>query len=99
MVNVANDWLLKRALPCGLGELVVGFVFVVGIEVKDALYEVLGEHGRVLQQEVNQAVLTQPGGEKLPSDSTGTLHTRGQPWVYWHTRGQPWFYCYTAHER
>lgn len=50
--------------PLTLRELVVGLVFVVGVEVEDALYEVLAEHFRVLlQQQVEQAVFTQTGTE------------------------------------
>lgn len=46
--------------PVVLGELVVGLVFAVGVEVEDALDEVLAEHLRVLlQQQVEEAVLTQ----------------------------------------
>lgn len=41
-------------------ELVVGLVFAVGVEVEDALNEVLAEHLRVLlEQQVEQAVFTQ----------------------------------------
>jgi len=40
-------------------------VFVVGVEVEDALNEVLAEHFWVLfQQQVEQAVLTQTGTRK-----------------------------------
>lgn len=46
--------------PVALGELVVGLVFAVGVEVEDALDKVLAEHLRVLlQQQVEEAVLTQ----------------------------------------
>lgn len=46
--------------PVALGELVVGLVFGVAIEVEDGLDEVLAEHLRVvLQKQVHQAVLTQ----------------------------------------
>ena len=49
-------------LPLTLRELVVGLVFVVGIEVEDALDEVHAEHFWVLlQQQVNQTVFTQTG--------------------------------------
>lgn len=48
------------AAPVALGELAVGLVLAVGVEVEDALDEVLAEHlGAVLQQQVQQAVLTQ----------------------------------------
>lgn len=50
----------KQVPPLTLGELVVGLVFAVGVEVEDALDEVLAEHLRVLlQQQVEEAVLTQ----------------------------------------
>lgn len=43
-------------------ELVVGLVFVIGVEVEDALNEVLAEHFWVLlQKQVEQAVFTQTG--------------------------------------
>ncbi len=43
-------------------ELVVGLVFTVGVEVKDALDKMLTEQIRVLlQQQVEQAVFTQTG--------------------------------------
>lgn len=46
--------------PVALGELVVGLVLGVAVEVEDGLDEVLAEHLRVvLQQQVQQAVLTQ----------------------------------------
>lgn len=46
--------------PVALGELVVGLVFAVGVEVEDALDKVQAEHLRVLlQQQVEEAVLTQ----------------------------------------
>lgn len=46
-------------LPVSLRELVVGLVFAVGVEVENALDEVLAEHLWVLlQQQVEQAVFT-----------------------------------------
>lgn len=54
-------FLLKCKLarsPLCLWESVVFLVLLVGVEVEDALDEVLREHQRVLQQQVHQAVLT-----------------------------------------
>lgn len=46
--------------PLCLWEPVVFLVFLIGIEVEDALDEVLREHQRVLlQQQVHQAVLAE----------------------------------------
>lgn len=50
----------KVVLPLGLRELVVRLVLAVGVEVEDALDEVLAEHFRVLlQQQVDEAVFAQ----------------------------------------
>lgn len=50
----------SSGLPLGLRELVVRLVFAVGVEVEDALDEVLAEHFWVLlQQQVDEAVFTQ----------------------------------------
>lgn len=52
--------------PVALGELVVGLVLGVGVEVEDGLDEVLAEHLRVvLQQQVQQAVLTQAAAQDV----------------------------------
>lgn len=49
-------------LPLTLRELVVGLVLGVGVEVEDALDEMLAEHFWVLlQQPVQQTVFTQAG--------------------------------------
>lgn len=51
--------------PVALGELVVGLVLAVGVEVEHALDEVLTEHLRaVLKQQVHEAVLTQAGKQE-----------------------------------
>lgn len=51
-----------KCLPLTLRKLVVGLVFVVGVEVEDALNEVLAEHFFVLlQQQMKQTVFTQAG--------------------------------------
>lgn len=51
---------LSGVIPFALGEFVVGLVFCVGVEMEDALNEVLAEHFWVLlQQQVEQAVFSE----------------------------------------
>lgn len=51
---------LSGVIPLALGEFVVGLVFCVGVEMEDALNEVLAEHFWVLfQQQVEQAVFSE----------------------------------------
>lgn len=51
--------------PHALGEPVVLLVFLVAIEMEDALNEVLGEHDWIpLQQEMHQAELSKAGKEE-----------------------------------
>lgn len=56
---------LKRLLPLTLRKLVVQLVFAVGVEVEDALNEVLAEHFWVLlEQHMEQTVFTQAGRDR-----------------------------------
>lgn len=51
--------------PNALGEPVVLLVFLIAIEMEDALNEVLGEHDWILlQQEMHQAELPKAGKEE-----------------------------------
>lgn len=51
---------LSGVIPLALGGFVVGLVFCVGVEMEDALNEVLAEHFWVLlQQQVEQAVFSE----------------------------------------
>lgn len=62
LIRSLHTWCgtIVTSSPLTLSELVVGLVLVVGVEVEDALDEVLAEHLRVLlQQQVKEAVLTQ----------------------------------------
>lgn len=67
----------ERASPLRLREPVVFLVLLVGVEVEDALDEMLREHQRVLlQQQVHQAVLAETSQKNKQFHNTHQLNSR-----------------------
>lgn len=52
-------------VPFSLREFIIFLVFLIRVEVEDALNEVLGEHERaLLKQQINQAIFTETNNKK-----------------------------------